>query len=80
WIKTFYNNITSSILNNGHATSMLNIHSGVRQGCSLSPYIFIMCAEIFAIVIRNNTNIKPPKIPNFNRKISQFADVSRRNV
>ena len=40
----------------------------------MSPYIFILCAEILAIKIRNNKNIKGLKINNNEFKLSQFAD------
>ena len=40
----------------------------------MSPYLFILCAEIFAIKIRNNKNIKGIKIDNTEYKISQYAD------
>ena len=46
----------------------------MRQGCPLSPYIFILCAEVLANAIRKNTKIKGIKINETECKISQYAD------
>ena len=40
----------------------------------LSPYIFIICAEILAILIRNSDNIQGLKIDGEKCLISQYAD------
>ena len=40
----------------------------------MSTYIFILCAEILAIKIRNNEKIKGIKINNIDFKLVQFAD------
>ena len=37
WIKVFYCNIESCILNNGWASNFFQLSRGVRQGCPLSP-------------------------------------------
>ena len=50
------------------------IGCGCRQGDPLSPYIFIICAELLAIKIRQNSKIKGIKINNTEFKISQYAD------
>jgi hypothetical protein len=40
----------------------------------LSPYLFILCAEILAIQIRGNKNISGIKVTETEHKLSQFAD------
>ena len=75
WIRTFYTDISSCVINNGHASEFFNLQRGVRQGCPLSGILFVLCAEILAQAIRNNNNnIKGIQIYNKEYKISQYAD------
>ena len=74
WFKTFYNNTESCIMNNGWASNFFSIHRGVRQGCPLSPYLFILSAEIMAKAIRRNTDIKGLVVKDTEIKLSQYAD------
>jgi hypothetical protein len=74
WIKILYGDISSCVVNNGWTTETVKPTRGVRQGCPLSPYLFIICAEIFAIDIRANVNVKGIKIGEDEHKIIQFAD------
>ena len=46
----------------------------MRQGCPLSPYLFLLCAEIQAIAIRSNKKIKGITVKETEIKISQYAD------
>jgi hypothetical protein len=74
WIKTFYTNIESCIINNGHTSNYFNVERGVRQGDPLSPYLFIMMVEIMAIKIRNENEIEGIHIEKENLKLLQYAD------
>ena len=64
WVKTLYSHSESCILNNGWASNFFEIQRGVRQGCPLSPYLFILLAEVLATAIRKNTNIKGISVNN----------------
>ena len=52
WVKTFYNNIQSCVINNGYVTPFFELHRGVRQGCPLSGILFVIAVEILANSIR----------------------------
>ena len=58
WIHTFYRNIKSCVLMNGQISTWFDVKRGCRQGDPISPNHFILCAEILAIMIKENTNIK----------------------
>ena len=58
WISTFYKDIKSFVTVNGQLSQWFAIQRGCRQGNPISPYLFILCAEILAIMIRQNKHIK----------------------
>lgn len=44
------------------------------RGIPFANYLFILCAQILAVMIRRNTYIKGIKIHNTGSKIVQYAD------
>jgi len=74
WIKTFYNNINTCTINNGNISEFFNPERGVRQGCPLSPILFVISVELLAIEVRKNGKIRGIKGKLGEHKISQFAD------
>ena len=58
WISTFYKNIQVAVNQGGNLSSFLNTERGCKQGDPISPYIFILCAEILALKIKQNEKNK----------------------
>ena len=58
WIKTFYNNITSCVMNGGTSSGYFSLGIGVRQSDPLSGYLFILVIELLADAIRSDEVIK----------------------
>ena len=75
WFTVLYNGVQSSVVNGGFMTNYFEITRGVRQGCPLSPSLFILAVELLALKIRQNKNCEGIYLPNNQEvKISQFAD------
>ena len=74
WIKTFYKNISSCVINNGFSTPSFNLKQGVRQGDPLSPSLFIIVLELLAVSIRNNDQIKGIAVDGSEIKLVIFTD------
>ena len=64
----------SAIQDNGWSSEFFPLTRGVRQGCPLSPYLFIVCAEVLGSAIRRNHSIRGIRVMGVECKISQYAD------
>ena len=74
WIKVIYTDIESTVLNYGHTTGFFKLQRGIRQGCPISPYLFIIAVELLANGIRNSKDIQGINVGKSEIKISQLAD------
>lgn len=69
-----YKDINSSISLSFGTSQRFNISRGIRQGCPISPFLFILVVEMLAILIDKNSNFD--RLSVFGRQIgiSQLAD------
>ena len=57
-IKTIMANGESIIKNGGWLSEPITLERGIRQGCCVSPLLFVIVAELLSNKIRQNPNIK----------------------
>ena len=58
WIKILYSDARSFVKVNGFETFEFVTERGVRQGCPLSPLLYVLAAETLSSSIRKNKCIK----------------------
>ena len=71
YVNVMYKDICSLVLVNGWKTDPFEVLSGVRQGCPLSPLLFVCCIELFAQSIRRNPEIRGITAPGPERRKGQ---------
>ena len=77
WVSIFYSNVFSRIICNGKLSTPVFLERGVRQGCPLSPLLYVLTSEVLANQIRKNPAIEGFLLPGtggLQFKISQYAD------
>ena len=58
WVQLFYTNIESAVVNcNGWTSSFFRPSWGVRQGCPLSPLLYVISIEVLVASIRISPRI-----------------------
>ena len=73
-IKLCQFNSTSRVEQNGYLSTPISLERGCRQGDPLSPYIFVVCAEILSHVLRECRDIRGIVVHGEESKVSQYAD------
>ena len=77
WIELIYNDVTSSVIVNHFVSESFKVLKSVRQGCCLSPLLYILCLEPILNRIRNDNQVKGFHIPGKGeQKLTAFADDS----
>ena len=73
-VKAINDKPTANIILNGEKLKAFPLRSGTRQGCALSPLLFIIVLEALATAIREEKDIKGIQIGKEEVKLSLFAD------
>ena len=77
WVNLFYSGVRSSVNVNGYISKSFSLSRGVRQGCPLSPLLYVLVVEILACNIRANPFISGLVLPGSSSSlpcISAYAD------
>uniref|UniRef100_A0A8C5MKZ0 Reverse transcriptase domain-containing protein n=1 Tax=Leptobrachium leishanense TaxID=445787 RepID=A0A8C5MKZ0_9ANUR len=74
WVSALYSNPTALLRVNGTLSSPISVRNGMRQGCPLSPLLFIITLEPFLQRLRDNECIRGYNTPLHEYKVSAFAD------
>ena len=77
WVSLFYTQVQSAVIVNGHISPFFSLSRGVRQGCPLSPLLYVLVAETLAVNIRCNPRIHGlclPGVPLVVSPVHQYAD------
>ena len=76
WVSLFYTDVQSAVNVNGYLSPFFSSR-GVRQGCPLSPLLYVLVSEVLACNIRANPRIEGLCLPDSSdplSPISQYAD------
>ena len=63
WIKLFYTDVESAVVINGWTSTFFKPSRAVRQGCPLSPLVYVLCIEILAVNISTSPNVTCVYLP-----------------
>ena len=77
WVNLFCNNVSSCVNVYGHISNSFKLSRGVRQGCPLSPLLYVLVTEILACNIRSRALISGLPLPGSSSSlpvVSAYAD------
>ena len=76
WVCLLYSQVSSMVMVNGFMTESFFVSRGVRQGCPLSPLLYVLVAESLACAVRADPSIDGFPLPDSTKrvKVSQYAD------
>ena len=77
WVRLLYSNVRSAVLINGYISDYFFPSRGVRQGCPLSPLLYVLSMEVLAANLRAHpliVGLRPPGLSIDLPVLSLYAD------
>uniref|UniRef100_A0A3P9JW43 Reverse transcriptase domain-containing protein n=1 Tax=Oryzias latipes TaxID=8090 RepID=A0A3P9JW43_ORYLA len=74
WVKLLYSSPKASVRTNNTFSPSFSLHCGTRQGCPLSPLLFLLAIEPLAIWLRSEAAFIGIKRLGTVHKVSLYAD------
>ncbi|PIK39497.1 hypothetical protein BSL78_23651 [Apostichopus japonicus] len=75
WISVLYEESFSSVIVNGFCSEVFNVERGVRQGCPLSPLLYVLFSESLSRLLERDSRLVPFVVPGGAKvKCAQYAD------
>jgi hypothetical protein len=74
WMTSILQSSKSAVLVNGCPGPWINCKRGLRQGDPISPYLFILLADVLQVLIRKDTRIRHPIVEDAGCPVLQYAD------
>lgn len=81
WVKLLFENATATFNLNGGPGNSFKVERGIRQGCPLAPYLFLIVGEVLTHLIKKTVvegRLRGISLPGCNKQQSnsQYVDVS----
>ena len=74
WVKILLESQKSCIVNAETTTIYFNLEKGVRQGDSVSAYLFVLCFEVLFLLVKANHKIRSLNIFQYTYLYTAYAD------
>ena len=74
WVKILYDNFYVQVQNNGKFTDKIPVQRSVHQGGCMSVQLFLLCAELISIELRQCERIRGIPVDDIVLLLNQYAD------
>ena len=74
WVEILYTDFEAFTQNNGHFSNRFKVTRGLHQGGPCSSLLFLICAEVMALLLRNEQEIEGISVNDLLNLLGQYAD------